>query len=71
MFLLNSDKCPDIFCKNTNEYVRLALLDLIDDFALVSAQSAKPSFANTMTEHCIVVEQNCLSSEEAINDERF
>lgn len=71
MFLLNSDKCPDIFCKNTNEYVRLALLDLIDDFALVSAQSAKPSFANTMTEHCIVVEQNCLSPEEAINDESF
>ena len=71
MRLFSRKECVDIFCKNQNPYVLLAVKDLICDFSRVSVSSLKPKLVDKVTEGCIIIEDNELSNADAILDESF
>ena len=56
--IFKTDKCIDICCKNTNEYVRLAVNDLIKDIERVSESSHIPKLVKEPTKWCIIIEEN-------------
>ena len=71
MLLFNRDKCVDILCKNHNPYVLLAVEDLIRDFSRVCISGLRPKLVEELTQGCIIIEENELSSADAILDESF
>ncbi|MBE6986854.1 MAG: hypothetical protein E7433_05470 [Ruminococcaceae bacterium] len=71
MQLFNCEECVDILCKNQNPYVLLAVEDLIRDFSRVSTSGLRPKLVTGVTEDCIIIEDNELSSADAILDESF
>ena len=71
MHLFNREKCVDILCKNQNPYVLRSVEDLICDFSRVSLPGHKPVLVEKLTQGCIVIEENELSSQDAILDESF
>ena len=71
MILFDKNTCIDIFPKNTNRYVILAIEDMRCDFERVSISGHKPKIVDFETEHCIIIEENTRESVEPFNDESF
>ncbi len=70
MLLFDEKYSIKICCKNKNEHVKLAVLDLADDFKRVSKSGVMPSIVDKCEGACIIIEENdgiC----EPIKDESF
>ena len=71
MLLFNAQQCVDICLKNTNKYVRLAVEDLIKDFARVNLARITPRLVGEENDSCIVIEENDLQDYDPIQQEAF
>ncbi|MBR5307652.1 MAG: glycosyl hydrolase 115 family protein [Clostridia bacterium] len=71
MFIFNGNKCSDICLKSKNEYVFLAVQDLISDFERVSSCGCLPRITENESENCIVIEENPSQSSAPISSEGF
>ena len=71
MFLFRDNECIDIYLKNTNQYVRYAVEDLIKDFNRVSENSLKPRYITEENEWCLVIEENSNDCDCPIFDESY
>lgn len=71
MLLFDEKRCCDICLLNQNAYVRLAAEDLARDFARVSERGVLPRLTESITEHCIVIEENTLLDCEPVEHEGF
>jgi len=71
MQLFKNNNCISICLKNTNEYVRLAVEDLRNDFKRISKSGILPEIISEENDYCIVIEENINKSCEPIKDEGF
>ncbi len=71
MLIFNEKQCVNVCLKNKNEYVRLAVLDMIEDIKRISKYHISPEIVSTESENCIIIEENTSVGAEPIEDESF
>lgn len=70
MYIFDQGCSIDIYVKNTNPYVRLAVEDLRRDFLRVSHLTDLPKIVGNETENCVIIEENTLVGD-PLQDESF
>lgn len=71
MILFDENTCIDIYAKNTNPYVLLAVEDLRKDFRRVNRAALCPKMVDHETDRCLIIEANEHEGNEPIRDEAF
>lgn len=71
MLLFDEKQCINVCLKNTNEYVRLAVNDMLEDFGRISKNDVYPKLLDEVSENCIVIEENFLVDYEPVEHEGF
>ena len=71
MFLFQENRCAEIWLKNTNPYVRLAVEDLRKDFLKVSFLNKSPVLSQTQTDGCLIIEENSETNGDPLLNESF